>query len=98
MADGTGASLRAIADYVDPGLSPQLQQLLTTALDDLKTETVHGNTIAWVLLSLDEFVPGLSSLASNLMDLTEIDALLLAARYCREAIIRRIRTTQTIKF
>jgi len=78
-----GASLRAISDYVDPGLSPQLQQLLTTALDDLKTETVQGNTIAWVLLNLDEFVPGLSSLASNLMDLTEIDALLLAAQYCR---------------
>ncbi|UBF28576.1 CBS domain-containing protein [Kovacikia minuta CCNUW1] len=78
-----GASLRAIADYVDPGLSPRLQQLLTTALENLQTEVAQGHTIAWVLLKLDDFVPGLSSLASHLLDLTEIDALLLAAQYCR---------------
>ncbi|MCL6434965.1 MAG: CBS domain-containing protein [Leptolyngbyaceae cyanobacterium HOT.MB2.61] len=80
-----GANLRAIADYIDPGLSPRLQDLLTVALETLETETVQGHTLAWVLLQVDEFVPGLSSLASRLMDLTEIDALLLAARYCRGA-------------
>ena len=78
-----GVSLRTIADYIDPGLSPQLQQLLTTALEGLQTETVEGHTLAWVLLRLEAFVPGLSSLASHLMDLTEIDALLLAVQYCR---------------
>lgn len=78
-----GASLRAIADYIDPGLSPRLQELLPEALDHLQTESVHGYTVAWVLLEVDEFIPGLSSLASRLTDLTEIDALLLGAHYCR---------------
>ncbi|MBD2021611.1 CBS domain-containing protein, partial [Leptolyngbya sp. FACHB-36] len=78
-----GANLRAIAEYVDPGLSPQLQDLLTVALDTLQTETVQGQAIAWVLLKLDEFVPGLSSVAGRLIELTEIDALLLAAQYSR---------------
>ncbi|MGA7934546.1 MAG: CBS domain-containing protein, partial [Kovacikia sp.] len=78
-----GVSLRSIANYIDPGLSPQLQQLLTIALDQVQTESVQGHTIATLLLKLDAFVPGLSSLASHLMDLTEMDALLLAAQYCR---------------
>jgi len=80
-----GASLRAIAEYIDPGLSPTLQQWLTTALDSMETEMVRGYAIAWVLLKLDAFTPGLSSVASRLMDLTEIDALLLGAQYCRGA-------------
>lgn len=78
-----GASLKAIAQYVDPGLSPQLQALLSTALENLQTETIEGNTIAWVLLETEEFVPGLSGLASHLMELTESDALLLGHRYLR---------------
>ncbi|PSB23869.1 CBS domain-containing protein [Stenomitos frigidus] len=78
-----GASLRAIAQYANPGLTPDLQPLLTTALESLQTETVHGRTIGWVMLTLDSFVPGLSSLASHLMSLTDIDALLLAAHYCK---------------
>jgi tRNA nucleotidyltransferase (CCA-adding enzyme) len=81
MEQGTG--LRAIAEYVDPGLSPRLQQLLTQALEEMQTETVQGQAIAWVLLRVEDFVPGLSSLASQLMEVTEIDALLLAAQYCR---------------
>lgn len=83
-----GASLRAIAEYVDPGLSPQLQELLSAALDDVRTETLQGYTVAWVLLKLDSFVPGLSSVASRLMELTEMDALLLAAQYCRGSACR----------
>lgn len=83
-----GASLRAIAEYVDPGLSPQLQALLSIALEQLQTETLQGFNLAWVLLKLDDFTPGLSSLASRLMELTELDALLLAAQYCRGATCR----------
>jgi tRNA nucleotidyltransferase (CCA-adding enzyme) len=83
-----GASLRAIAEYVDPALSPHLQELLSEALDRLETETQQGFTVAWVLLTLEHFVPGLSSVASRLMELTEIDALLLAAQYCRSSSCR----------
>lgn len=75
------ASLRVIAEYLDPGLSPQLQQLLTETLNNLQSETLRGYTVSWVLLKTPGYVSGLSSLASQLMDLTESDALLLGARY-----------------
>jgi len=73
-----GASLSVISSYRDPGLSPQLQKLLTEALEKLEYLCLRGYTIAWVTLETDGFVPGLSSLASQLIELTEIDALLLA--------------------
>jgi tRNA nucleotidyltransferase (CCA-adding enzyme) len=73
-----GASLSVVSTYRDPGLSPQLQRLLTEAIENLQSFCLHGYTIAWVTLKTDGFVPGLSSLASQLIELTEIDALLLA--------------------
>lgn len=76
-----GANLRAIGEYVEPGLSAQMQDLLSVALDALQSETVHGYTIAWVLLSVQEHIPGLSNLASHLISLTEADVLLLAASH-----------------
>lgn len=76
-----GANLRAIGEYVEPGLSPQLQDLLSVALEHLQTEMVRGYCLAWVLLSVETYVPGLSNLASRLITLTEVDVLLLAARY-----------------
>ncbi|AFZ60131.1 CBS domain-containing protein [Anabaena cylindrica FACHB-243] len=76
-----GASLSVISTYRDPGLSPQLQQLLTQALETLDYICLRGYTIAWVTLKTDNFVPGLSSLASELVELTEIDAILLANEY-----------------
>ncbi|MCU0549223.1 MAG: CBS domain-containing protein [Leptolyngbya sp. Prado105] len=80
-----GASLKAIAQYVDPGLSPQLQTLLSQAMENLHTQTIEGSAISWVLLETAEFIPGLSGLASRLMELTESDALLLGHRYMRGA-------------
>ncbi|MBW4473035.1 MAG: CBS domain-containing protein [Stenomitos rutilans HA7619-LM2] len=83
-----GASLRTIAHYADPGLPAELQPLLTTALNTVQTETVYGKAISWVMLTLDRFVPALSSLASHLMSLTDSDALLLAAYYCKNVACR----------
>lgn len=76
-----GASLTVISTYRDPGLSAKLQRLLTEALEKLEYICLRGYTIAWVILITDDFVPGLSNLASQLMELTEIDALLLANEY-----------------
>ncbi len=76
-----GASLSVISTYRDPGLSLQLQQLLTKALENLEYLCVRGYTIGWVTLNTDAFVPGLSSLATELVELTEIDAILLANEY-----------------
>jgi len=79
-----GANIGVIAEYVEPTLTPELQELLTVALTNLQKITVHGHTIAYVLLDTENFVPGLSNIASQLMDLTEIDAILLANRYIRQ--------------
>ncbi|MEH2395358.1 MAG: CBS domain-containing protein [Nostoc sp.] len=76
-----GASLSVIYTYRDPGLSLQLQHLLTESLENLEYLCLHGYTVAWVTLKTDGFVPGLSSLASELVELTEIDAILLANEY-----------------
>lgn len=76
-----GANVRQIAEYVDPGLSAQLQSLFKLALENLESQNYLGYTISWVLLQTRSFVPGLSSLASRLVELTESDALLLAAEY-----------------
>ncbi|MGB7440086.1 MAG: DHH family phosphoesterase, partial [Coleofasciculaceae cyanobacterium] len=76
-----GSSLRQIANYVDPGLSPQLQKILQFALENLKSQTHLGYTISWLVLKTPDYVPGLSSLVSHLLELTESDALLLASQY-----------------
>ncbi len=86
-----GANVRQIAEYVDPGLSAQLQTLLTQALDNLQSQDYQGYTIAWVLLKTESFVPGLSSLASRLLELTESDALLLAAEYPQELKVGKLK-------
>ncbi|MBK4731577.1 CBS domain-containing protein [Oxynema sp. CENA135] len=76
-----GASVRAIAEYIEPGLSPQLQDLLAVGLRELQSETIQGNTVSWVVLESDAYVPGLAGLASHLLELTESDVVLLAHYY-----------------
>jgi tRNA nucleotidyltransferase (CCA-adding enzyme) len=88
-----GASLRVIGEYVEPGLSPQLQDLLKEALNNLRSQTLHGYTIASVLVTTDAYVPGLSSLAARLLDLTETDALLLGNVYKESEVSECSRST-----
>ncbi|NES97894.1 MAG: bifunctional oligoribonuclease/PAP phosphatase NrnA, partial [Desertifilum sp. SIO1I2] len=76
-----GASLSVIADYLDSALSPALQDLLAVALEKLQIQTIQGYRVAWVLLDAAGYVPGLSSLAAQLVELTDVDALLLGVRY-----------------
>ena len=79
-----GASLSIISTYRDPGLSPQLQKLLSQCLENLEYICFRGYTIGRVTLKTDNFVPGLSALASEVVELTEINALLLAHEYLFE--------------
>ena len=76
-----GANIKTIAEYCDPGLSPQLQQLLQKALETLQKTDIRGYTVASVLLTTETFVSGLSNLAERLLKLTESDALLLGNFY-----------------
>jgi tRNA nucleotidyltransferase (CCA-adding enzyme) len=74
-------SQRAIATYIEPGFSNELQTLLSQVLPNLHTATVQGHRLAWGLIATPRYVPGLSSLASQLMTLSESDALLLGHHY-----------------
>jgi tRNA nucleotidyltransferase (CCA-adding enzyme) len=76
-----GANLTVINEYLDPGLSPQLQQLLKVALEKVEYFYLRGCRIAWVILETDGFVPGLSSLASQLRSIAETDVLFLAHEF-----------------
>jgi tRNA nucleotidyltransferase (CCA-adding enzyme) len=76
-----GASVTIVADFVEPGLSPGMQDRLGDALDALQVETVEGHGLAWVLLPVDRFIPGLSGLAERLISLADADALLFGAYY-----------------
>jgi len=79
-----GANVKAIAEYVEPALAPQLRQILNMALSQLETTEIRGYKITSVLLKTNEFVKGLSSLTSRLIDLTESDVLLLGHEYHRK--------------
>ncbi len=83
-----GANQQVIAENKDPGLSPQLQKLLTTALEAVEIELVRGHQLGWVKLETEGFVPGLSGLAGRLVSLLGLDTLLFYAQY---------RAHQTIK-
>ncbi|MEY2858737.1 MAG: hypothetical protein RLZZ74_3050 [Cyanobacteriota bacterium] len=75
------ANVAMIAEYNEPGLSYQLQELLPDALSNLQRTNVQGYHVASVLLQTDKFVAGLSTLAAKLIDLTESDVMLLGHQY-----------------
>ena len=76
-----GANISIVSEYVEPGLSLQLQDLLKEALNKLQKTTIQGYTVASVLLKTDKFVNGLAGLTSRLIELTESDVLLLGHKY-----------------
>ena len=78
-----GANVKTIAEYVEPGLCPQLREMLREALAQLETKEIRGYKITSVLLKTDGFVQGLSGLTSRLVELSESDALLLGHEYKR---------------
>jgi len=74
-------SLGILAEYISPSFSPEQQHLLSQALEQMTTESIGGYTLGSLLLVTDFFVPGLSSVAERLVELTNIDALFLAHQY-----------------
>lgn len=78
-----GVISHTLREYLEPGLSRDLQKLFSEAIERLETRQVFGYCVAWVLLKTDRFIPGLSSLTERLIDLTEADLLLVGAQYFR---------------
>lgn len=76
-----GASQTAIAEHAKPTLSDEQQSVLTQALVNINSTTVHGVTISTVLLSADGFIPGLASVTKDALDLSSSDVFLLAVCY-----------------
>lgn len=75
------ANVAIIAEYNEPGLSNQLQDMFKDALNNLQRTTIQGYTVASVLLQTDKFVSGLATLTARLIDLTESDVMLLGHQY-----------------
>lgn len=78
-----GANQRAIAEYTGPVFSSDLQDLLGQALELTQTQSRHGYSLSWVMLTTADYVPGLASLTSQLMLLHESDCFLLAHVYSK---------------
>lgn len=78
-----GANQRAIAEYTEPVFSSDLQDLLTQALELTQTQSRHGNSLSWVMLKTERYVPGLASLTSQLMLLHKSDSFLLGHVYSK---------------
>ena len=74
-----GASQSAIAEFVEPTLSPPLQTLIETAVASFQQESQPGHTLGWVLLETAQYVPGLSALAERLITFMDVDSLLFGA-------------------
>ena len=75
------ANIKTIAEYAEAGFSPALQTLLSRALQHLHQITHHSTQITWVILESEDFIAGLSSLATRLVEITDSDVLLLAVYY-----------------
>lgn len=76
-----GVNMHTLAEYVEPSLSPQLQELLPKVLRDLQTETINGSCVAWILLETSNFIAGLSNLTERIRELIDIDVLLFGHFY-----------------
>ncbi len=76
-----GASVPVIAEFVEPGLTANLQDLLTAAMEQMVVVNLQGNTLASVLLTVDRYIPGLSGVAERLISLADVDAFLFGAHY-----------------
>lgn len=74
-----GASQSAIAEFVEPNLSPRLQALSETAIAHFQREHQPGHALGWVLLKTEQHVPGLSGLAERLITFMDVDSLLFGA-------------------
>ncbi|MGF1576191.1 MAG: CBS domain-containing protein, partial [Cyanophyceae cyanobacterium] len=74
-----GLNLDQMATYLEGGLSEPLQALLGRGLQDIQIELVEGYRLGSWLVTMKDYLPGLSSLAMNLLDLADVDILMVGA-------------------
>jgi tRNA nucleotidyltransferase (CCA-adding enzyme) len=83
-----GVNLKVIQEYVEGGLTQEVQQLLPEVLECLVVET-HGHyRLGYVAISLPQFTVGLSALVSALVDMQNLDLCLLVAGHQDREVVR----------
>ena len=78
---GQGASQTAIAEHAQTHLSREQQNVLTQALVNVNSTTIHGITLSTVLLSADGFINGLAAVTQDALDLSSSDIFLMGMVY-----------------
>jgi tRNA nucleotidyltransferase (CCA-adding enzyme) len=90
------ANLKVIQEYVEGGLTKEVQRLLPEVLERLEVEN-HGHyRLGYVAITLSQFTVGLSALVSALVDMQNLDLFLFVASYqdrevARHSVIGRSR-------
>lgn len=78
-----GAIQRSIAEFSHTFLTDQQQMLLTQGLTDLHRRSVNGVEIGSLLVVGRTFLKGISAVASDLLDIANLDVLILCYVNCR---------------
>lgn len=91
-----GANLKVIQEYVEGGLTQEVQRLLPEVLERLEVETHGHERLGYVAITLPQFTVGLSALVSALVDMQNLDLCLLVAGHqdrevARHSVIGRSR-------
>lgn len=84
-----GAIQRSIAEFTHVLLTDEQQLMLSQGLAAISRRRVHGVEIGSVVLVGRQFLKGMSTVASDLLDLSNVDVLLLAYINCRGRRARR---------
>lgn len=78
-----GAIQRSIAEFSHSFLTDEQQKMLSQGLTELKRHRVHGVEIGSLVLVGRSFLKGMSAVASDLLDIANLDVLILAYVNCR---------------
>lgn len=78
-----GAIQRSIAEFTHALLTDEQQAMLSTALNELERRSVNGVEVGSLMLVGRTFMKGMSVVATDLLDIANLDVLLLVYVNCR---------------
>jgi tRNA nucleotidyltransferase (CCA-adding enzyme) len=83
-----GVNLKVVQEYVEGGLTEEVQLLLPEVLEQLVVET-HGHyRLGYVAITLPQFTVGLSALVSSLVEMQNLDLCLFVAGHQDREVVR----------
>lgn len=87
-----GAIQRSIAEFTQNFLTDEQQAVLSQGLSELQRRSVNGVEIACLTLVGRTFLKGLSAVATDLLEIANVDVLILAYVNCRGRRAKKKRT------